>query len=451
MKGGIRDLVVPAAAVVLFAVAVVIGRHLHQTYDVLHLGWPPLYAHWRPHMGPGTPAALAVAVLVAGYGPSLARRLRWRGLVWGAWGGSMAWCWSLALVDGWEKGVARRLTTGYEYLQEVGRVDGIGHFLATFTDHILLNSPDNWVPHVAGHPPGALLTYVLLDRIGLSGGAWAAAFTITVASSAAAAVLVTVRALCGEETARRVAPFAVLSPAAVWLAVSADGYFTGVGAWALALLALAATRTARHPRAVGLASGLLFGLLCYLSYGLVLTGLIAAAVLLAARTWRPVPWALLGMLPWFAVFTAAGFWWFDGYFTLVERYYQGTAGIRPYGYFVWGNLAANVVTAGLAALAGLRYVVLALPSAARGLRHAPVGSRLTGKHALALLVAGAVCAVLVADLSGMSKAETERIWLPFTLWLLPAAALLPARSHRWWLAAQAAVALAVNHLLFTGW
>ncbi|MFD3441634.1 hypothetical protein ACFWU3_29495 [Streptomyces sp. NPDC058685] len=441
------DLVAVAVAVLLFTLSVVIGRHLQFAYDVLHLGWPPLYATWRPHTGPGTPAALAVAVLVVAYGPTAALRARWRLLLWAAWGGSMAWCWSLALVDGWNEGVARRLTTGYEYLQEVPRVDDVGHFLATFTDHILLGSPDNWVPDVAGHPPGALLTYVLLDWVGLSGGAWAAAFTITAASSAAVAVLVTVRALCGEKMARRVAPFAVLSPAAVWLAVSADGYFTAVAAWALALLALAATRTARHPRPVAVCSGLLFGLLCYLSYGLVLVGLIGAAVLLATRTLRPLPWVLLGVLPWFTGFTTAGFWWPDGYVTLVERYYQGAAGIRPYGYFVWGNLAANVLTVGLATAAGLRRVAVALPAAARGLRRTPAH----GTAALVLLVAGAGCAILLADLSGMSKAETERIWLPFTLWLLPTAALLARRSHRWWLAVQAFVALAINHLLFTGW
>ncbi|XKK39697.1 hypothetical protein HFP72_02075 [Nocardiopsis sp. ARC36] len=51
----------------------------------------------------------------------------------------------------------------------------------------------------------------------------------------------------------------------------------------------------------------------------------------------------------------------------------------------------------------------------------------------------------------MSKGETERIWLPFVLWLVPAAALLPDRHHRGWLAAQGATALLVNHLLLTGW
>jgi hypothetical protein len=49
----------------------------------------------------------------------------------------------------------------------------------------------------------------------------------------------------------------------------------------------------------------------------------------------------------------------------------------------------------------------------------------------------------------MSKAETERIWLPFAVWLIPACALLP--RPRAWLTAQAVLAFLVNHLLLTYW
>ncbi len=41
---------------------------------------------------------------------------------------------------------------------------------------ILNYDPLTWVTHVSGHPPGVLLTFVWLDRIKLSGGAWAGAF-----------------------------------------------------------------------------------------------------------------------------------------------------------------------------------------------------------------------------------------------------------------------------------
>ncbi|NUR50610.1 MAG: hypothetical protein HOV71_20985, partial [Hamadaea sp.] len=68
-----------------------------------------------------------------------------------------------------------------------------------------------------------------------------------------------------------------------------------------------------------------------------------------------------------------------------------------------------------------------------------------------LLCLGAMAAIVVADLSGLSKAEVERIWLPFAIWLPAAAVLLPPRSRPFWLALQAVVALLVNHLFHTVW
>jgi hypothetical protein len=69
----------------------------------------------------------------------------------------------------------------------------------------------------------------------------------------------------------------------------------------------------------------------------------------------------------------------------------------------------------------------------------------------ALLAAAGLVAILAADLSGLSKAETERIRLPFDMWVLAGTALLPHRGVRCWLAAQAVAALLINHLLMTNW
>lgn len=110
--------------------------------------------------------------------------------------------------------------------------------------------------------------------------------------------------------------------------------------------------------------------------------------------------------------------------------------LRPYNYWVWADLACLAVVLGPAGIAGLRRVFTPTQ------RH-PLG--------LVLLCAAAVLAVLIADVSGLSKAKVERIWLPFAVWLLPATGLLPARQARWWLAAQAVLALLVNHLLLTTW
>ncbi|MCX4555098.1 hypothetical protein OHA02_02660 [Streptomyces phaeochromogenes] len=476
----LRDLYATATAALLVVAAALVGTAIERDHGTLHVGWPPLYADWGPHVGPGTPAAIVVAVGVVAYGPRVAARLPWRALLGAAWVTAMAWTWSLALIDGWQRGIATRLTTKYEYLQVIDRFQDIPATLRDFTGHILLHSPDHWPPHVAGHPPAATVTFVLLDRVGLGGGGWAGAFCITLGASACVAVLVAVRALADEALARRAAPFLVMAPAAVWMGTSADGYFAAVAAWTIAFLALAVT--GHRPRLTGFASGLLFGLICYLSYGLTLFALIAGAVLLLGpRRTRPLPYALAGVAVVPVVFTLAGFNWWEAYRLLVERYYQGAGGIRPYGYWVWANLACTVLIVGPATAAGLRHTGGALLKTPRRLTArsspaAPLRGHTPDRHGgsvrvgpalrrrllpwadmpgasaelrLAVLVAAAFAALLIADLSGMSKAETERIWLPFAMWLLASCAFLT--RPRAWLAAQAVLALLLNHLLLTGW
>jgi hypothetical protein len=68
-----------------------------------------------------------------------------------------------------------------------------------------------------------------------------------------------------------------------------------------------------------------------------------------------------------------------------------------------------------------------------------------------LLAAAASATVVAADASQMSRAEVERIWLPFVPWLLLACALLPERWRRRGLLLQLVAALLVQHLLATGW
>ncbi|MFJ5212757.1 hypothetical protein [Streptomyces nigra] len=441
-RGLRRDLFAAGIAALLVTAAVLIGRHIEHTHHTLRVNWPPLLASWDPHLGPGTPAAILVAIAVALYGPALAKRLPWRRLLLAAWATALAWIFSLALIDGWQRGVAVRLTTRYEYLQVIDRFHNVPATLGDFTHHILLHSPDHWPAHVAGHPPAATLTFVLLDRIGLHGGGWAGVWCITIGATACVAVLISIRALAGENLARRAAPFLALAPAAVWMGTSADAYFTAVAAWATALLALAVTRSAP---AAAPGAGLLFGLTFYLSYGLTLFALIGAMVLLLGRREHRGKAALplafvagLAVVP--TAFTFAGFDWWEAYRLLVVRYRQGAGGFRPYGYWVWANLACTVLITGLATAAGLRRT-------ATKLLRRQTSSRDTVR--LALLVSVALLALLVANLSGMSKAETERIWLPFAMWLLPSCAFL---THpRAWLTAQAVMALILNHLLATGW
>ncbi|MEU8821273.1 hypothetical protein [Actinoplanes sp. NPDC048796] len=414
-----------AAVAGLVALAAATGAVLGLAGRPVHASAAPLFGHVLPHAGPGTPAAIAVALAVIRWGPRLAERVPWRTLLAATWAAATAWTFALALVDGWGRGVAGRLTTPYEYLAEVPGVTDVPAMLRGFEGRILDGGPDPWTTHVAGHPPGALLAFVGLDRIGLGGGAWAAVFCIVAGAFATAAILVTVRALGDERAARTAAPFLVLFPGAVWVGASADGLFAGAAAGAIALLTVGLSRPS--PWAVA-AGGVGLAACAYLSYGLVLLALPALAVVAVRRTrWRLLIWAVLGAAAVVAAMTLLGFAWWHGYSLVRLRYYQGLASDRPYAYWVWANLAAFALCAG--------------PAAAPILRRA----------ARAPLVAAWAAAALLADLSGMSKAEVERIWLPFAVWLPAAAALLPRHDRRWWLAAQAVTALLVNHLVLTAW
>ena len=458
-RGVGADLVAAGSAALLVTFAAVVGARLLDKGVPLHVDAPPLGAQWLPHTGPGTVPAVVIALLVVMRGPELAARLPWRPLLGLSAVTSLAWTISLALIDGWQLGVVDRLTTPTEYLHDVPRVTDIGAMLRTFSEHIQGLQPGSWTTHVAGHPPGALLIFILLDRLGLPGGAPAAMLCILVGSSAAVAVAVTLRALGARAVARAALPFAVLWPGAIWVGVSADGLFTGVLAWGVALLAIGAARERLDLRgaAASAAGGLLLGVTLFLSYGLVLAALLPLAVAVATRRITPLLVAGTALTAVVVAFAAAGFWWLDGYQQVRIRYYEpGEYGlVRPYSYWLWANLACLAVLLGPAGVAGLRRIFT-------------VGELTAGEGELAavqdaphrgwwyvtspqLLCGGAAIAVLAADLSGLSKAEVERIWLPFAVWLIAATGLLPARQARWWLVAQAVVALGVNHLLLTTW
>ncbi|NJP34358.1 hypothetical protein [Micromonospora thermarum] len=466
-RRGRADLVVLAVEAALLAAAVVVGAALNARDSGLYADAAPLYATWRPHVGWGTPAAVLVAVAVLGWGVPWARTARWGRLLVAGWLASVAWTLSLALVDGWSAGLAERLTPQAEYLHEVPRITDVSAVLAGFTGRILDFQPDSWSTHTAGHPPGALLVFVWLDRIGLGGGAAAGLACVLLGATLAVSVPVTLRALGAAGAARALVPFLVLLPGAVWVGASADGLFTGVVAAGLALLAIGGRR-------VAFAGGLVLGFALHLSYGFVLVGLLAVAVLaLRARDgWGALAAAVAGVAAVVVAFTAAGFWWWDGYRLVVERYYQGWAADRPYVYWVWANLAALLLSAGPAVGPALRRALVAATGPVRAALAAPPASKTSRSGSVAhaghvgrwrsavahavraagpavVLPVTAALAIVAADLSGLSKAEVERIWLPFTVWLLVATTHLPARTHRWWLTAQALTALTVNHLLWT--
>ncbi len=449
MRVARRDALAAAIAVVLVAAAFVLPRMHWGIASYLrvpdrfawHAGAAPIFGLFEAHVGWGTAPAIALGLAAVMWGPVVAQRLSWRTLPLAAWATSFLWAFALAMIDGWQRGFAGRLTDKDEYLPQVPGITDIPAALRTFASRIPDFQPNSWITHVSGHPPGALLTFVWLDRVGLGGGAWAGLLCLLIGSSAAAAIVIALRSLADESTARRAAPFVAVAPTAIWIAVSADGYFAGVAAWGIALLVLAVHSTGRFPGLVAAAAGSLLGWAVFLSYGLALMALPALAVLLCAPSWRSAlrvlgP-AILAATAVAAAFAATGFWWFDGYTLVQQRYWQGIAHERPFQYWSWANLASAVCAIGVGSATGLGRVF-----------DLTAIRRRSGLH---LLLLAMLVAIACADLSMLSKAEAERIWLPFTVWLTAAPALLPPRSARLWLAFNVGGALLLNSLIFTHW
>jgi hypothetical protein len=385
---------------------------------------PSLVGPFDPRIGARIVPAILVGMVVSWFGPRAAARLPWRSLLVVALVASIVWMLGLAVSDGFGA-ITAPVARPTEYLATSQSITSPHAFLSGFTDRI-----DTYPVHVRGHPPGMVLLLWWLGSIGLGGAGWATAIIIAVSGSAACAVLLSAREVAGEHVARAAAPFLILVPAAVWMATSADALFMGMAAWGIALVVLATGRGGRAADTLSLAGGVVLGGALFLTYGVVPLLVVPCLVALARREMRVLLIAGAGVAAAVLVFIASGFWWLDGLLATRREYLQGIAGDRGYWFFLAANLGALSLAVGPATVAGLT-------------RLRPGGTR--------LLVGGALLAVALADLSGMSRGEVERIWLIFVPWLVVATSTLTRRSARAWLAMNAATGLALQTLLRSPW
>ena len=409
---------VPAvtAWVAVALVGIVAGGWLTARNPRFHTDASPFHGRWDVVVSPAVLLPLGVAVAVVAAGPMLAGVLRWRALVVATSVAAFGWAVALSAVG--SPGFSKPMTWRGEYLAGVPLVDG--DFLRTFTDAL-----PAYPTHVKGHPPGMVLVLWAVDAVGFGGAWWGAVLVVATGASAAAAVLLAVREVGGEASARRVAPYLALAPGAVWMATSGDAFFTGVGAWAVAVTVVA---TGRRRRAWAVAAGVLWFATLLLSYGLVL--LAGPAIVVAWQRRRADVLVVTGAVAvglLVALGVLSGFWWPAGLAATRRAYLAGWAPGRAGWVFVWLNVCAFAFAVG--------------PAVAPALR------RLRWSGA-AWLVAGAVAGVALADASLLSKAEVERIWLPWVPWVVVATVSLRGRR---WLAAQAATGLALQLALRSTW
>ncbi len=437
-----------AGAVSALWVGVIWGRELQRTAPEVFLGAAPLVGRdfrdgwdWRfgwGLIGAGVVAALVIGALANGW----FERARLRVVVAATSISAGAFALLLALTDG-RDGVLYGAADEHEYLANLSIAPPAGEFVRTFVERI-----DDYTVHARGHPPGFIVLLELIDGLGLT-GPWPVAMVSLVSTIALpAAVLVAVWAIGGHGWARRAAPFLVVAPYALWMVTSADAFFTALGAWGVALVALAMRRSRRVAIAYGGAGGVLLGLLMFMTYG-------GAVYLLLPLTITVVAWrrgqpgvlpAVVGAVAAAAIVTAAwavaGFWWFDGAAATRREYWDGSAQFRIWNYFIFANLAVALIAIGPATLAGL--------------------TKLRDRR-IWTLAGGALLALFVANVSQLSKAEVERIWLLFYPWLVVAGAALvapievrrltvgPAARGAAWVAAQALTAILLQAALVSKW
>jgi hypothetical protein len=229
------------------------------------------------------------------------------------------------------------------------------------------------------------------------------------------------------------APFLAFS-SIVFAWSSGDAVFLGVGSWAVALLVLATGSRGRRADLQAVAGGVLWAAAIFLSYGIVLLALVPAAVAWRRRRLRVLAVAAVPVAGAIGLAALGGFWWFAGLAATREAYELSLARVRPGWFFVIANLAAVAVALGPAVWVGM----------SRLRRPGPW-----------LLAGGAIAAVVVADLSGLSKAEVERIWLPFLPWIVVAGGAgfegASARSRRGWLSVQLGWTVLVQALVVAPW
>jgi hypothetical protein len=416
---------------VAFVVAVgVWGTALNARGENLATNAPPFHGTWRWLDTPGRFVPFLVGAAAVVVWPWIVRRASWRVVVVLAGVVCALWAAVLAASGGWDR-IWGPLTSRYDYLRlarSLGDAGDVHRFLQSFVDRL-----PSYPTHVRGHPPLPVVWLWLLDALGLDDRA-VGLVVLAVGASAAPASLLACASLAGRDVARRAAYFVPLLPAALWM-TSLDGVFMALAAWSAAGLARACCGPVRGRRWVAGAAGLVTGLLALSTYGVVVLSGPVIAIGLMSVSRRRLGWLtpyLVGVAVPLAAFAALGFWWPAGFAATRVEYWAGVASSRPYGYYLVANVAVLAAMVGPAALGGLS-----------SLRRGPG----------AVLVVGALVGAAVATLSGYSKGEVERIWLPLAPFVLVASGSIPRseRAVRPWLVAQVALAAALQFTLGSPW
>jgi hypothetical protein len=391
---------------------------------------PPFLMSWSPLLRWPVVIAVAVSVGCAALAPRLIAAVRSPALF-------AAVVYGQALALGLSVGAARRGVAGWSHVFDLS---GHGSFEASREYLPALKFVDDGVrayvhrypqllgylpTHAKGNPPGPVLA---MHVLGITTAGRLAAVCVGAGALTAPLAYALGRSLGAEQRGRVAALLTAFSPALVLFGVtSVDYVFAALGtaaAWLLVSRRPWARAAGCGLAAIGSFSSWLLLAIPVWTVLLVLQrdGRRAAAILAAGAAAAVLVLNLalvvgLGYDP-IAILRALG-----------RIYGQGAAAHRPYAFWVFGSPTAWLLMLGLP----IAWIAM------RGLARADPA-------AVALAVV-----ILVSSLAGFTKAETERIWLPFVPLACVAAAAVPVHRLRPLLLALALQAVAVEVLFGTVW
>lgn len=418
---------VPTIVIFAAAATVAVGLSVRRLGTAL----PPFVGPRAPRATALTGVSALVLFVCAASAPKASRRLR-RPLAFAAFLFALALLLGLALnlsrsgARGWygifDTGPHGSFEAQWEYLPGLPALSyGPGFFLDRFAE-LVPALPVN----VAGHPPGLLLT---LDLLGVRTAPAMAALCIGAGALTAPLAYDLGRTLAGDERGRAAGLLTAFAPSLLLFGVtSADYLYAALGMAAACLLVRPGARAR-------LAGALLTALAAFFSWLLLAVAAWAALVVLqregprrAAALAGACALALVAFNGVLAAWTG-----YDpvGALRATEAVYRHSlASARPYEFWLFGSPTAWLL-------------MLGVPTGWLAL------NGLAARAPAAVALAGVVAA---AALLGFTKAETERIWLPFVpLACVAAASTVRPSRIRPLLGALAAQALAVEILFYTIW
>lgn len=421
---------VPQLVTMLALATVVAGLTIHAISGGLGAGAPPFISGWRPRVRPEVVVSVAVLTLGVLLAPRAAERIR-SPPVFAAFALVLALALGLAVnlgregVHGWYAVFDTSAHGSFEAVNEyLPSLPALSYGPRFFLDHFAELVPSLSV-NGAGHPPGLLLT---MDALGLRSAESLATFCIAIGALSAPLAYVVGRGLLDEERGRTAALLTAFAPSfLLYGTVSADAVYMTLGMASAALLVSRRSRTRRAGAALAAVAALFSWLLLAIPAW--------AALLVWSRDGRRAALCvgvscLLAVVALnLALALAVGYDPIGALRATNMVYRESLAVSRPYAYWVFGSPTAWGV-------------MLGLPTALLALR--AVANRNPAAVALAAIV-------VVSAVLGVSKAETERIWLPYVpLACVAAASTAPRHLYRI-LAALAVQALLVELLFDTIW